>query len=133
MTTSDGGAHWTDRDFQAPTLEAVDLDGRRRAVAVGGGGLIVSSGDGGATWQRRDSGTSTLNYDVSFCDAQHGWVLRNLPNSAAWLSYLSSTSDGGVTWQTQRFTRAGETSSRDGFRRPTERLGRRVGGHLCDS
>ena len=106
-TTKDGGRHWRHWTWQPHHLEAVALDASGRVVAVGGSGFIVTGEVRGSTWTRRDSGTSTLNFDVSFSDPQHGWVLRVYPGEGAWLSYISATSDGGATWTTTPFSRPG--------------------------
>src|SRR5688572_18175678 len=53
------------------------VDGRRSGAktAVGKFGLILTTQDGGRTWQRRASGTSKALGAVSFGDAGNGYVV----------------------------------------------------------
>ena len=43
--------------------------------AVGDGGVIVASGDGGATWTAQTSGSTQDLHAVAFADATHGWAV----------------------------------------------------------
>ncbi len=51
--------------------------------------------DGGATWERQDTGEGDDLFGVFFLDSQTGWV------TGAWGTVLHTT-DGGVTWERQR-------------------------------
>jgi photosystem II stability/assembly factor-like uncharacterized protein len=62
--------------------------------AVGAGGVIVASSDGGATWTARTSGTAQDLHAVAFADATHGWAV------GAGGTILATT-DGGATWAPQ--------------------------------
>ena len=65
----------------------------QRGWAVGSGGLILHSRDGGRYWQAQTSGT--LGWDaVQFVDTQRGWAVGNEGT-------ILATDDGGETWQTQ--------------------------------
>ena len=62
--------------------------------AVGAGGVIVASADGGTTWAAQDSHiTADLN-GVAFADAQRGWAVG--AGGA-----IVATADGGTTWAAQ--------------------------------
>lgn len=75
------------------TLTAVSFADERNGWAVGHGGVILHTFDGGVHWtlQRSDTGTDQPLLTVHFRDAQHGWA------GGLW-SLLLATSDGGKTW-----------------------------------
>ncbi len=68
-------------------------------LAVGDEGTLLRSGDGGASWQKMDIG-STLQTEgplpdllsVSMPDALHAWICGEG-------GFLARTSDGGFTWE----------------------------------
>lgn len=76
------------------TLTSVSFADAKHGWAVGHGGVIVHTSDGGETWtlQREDSSADQPLLTVYFRDAQHGWA------AGLW-SLLLATSDGGKTWQ----------------------------------
>jgi photosystem II stability/assembly factor-like uncharacterized protein len=73
-------------DVQALTPE--------HAVVVGYGGKILSTDDGGRTWDLLPSGTDQALYSVKFVDHDNGWV-------AGQEGLVLHTTDGGKTWQRQ--------------------------------
>ena len=62
--------------------------------AVGFGGTIVHTSDGGATWAAQTSGTTNEFFSVEFTDASNGWAVGD--NGT-----IVHTSDGGATWSGQ--------------------------------
>ena len=56
--------------------------------------VIVATTDGGATWAKQASGYGGLLDQVSFADAQHGWIVGGSANGSA----ILATSDSGATW-----------------------------------
>ena len=60
-------------------------------VAVGQGGTILRTGNGGATWVPQDSHTEADLLSVDFADANHGLA-------AGQGGLVLATSDGGATW-----------------------------------
>ena len=68
--------------------------------AVGAGGTILHSADGGLTWTAQQSGTFDNLSSVSFVDAQHGWVCADRPAGSftSGPGLILATSDGGTTW-----------------------------------
>jgi photosystem II stability/assembly factor-like uncharacterized protein len=61
--------------------------------AVGEGGAIVSTTDGGKTWTaNKTTGTTDWMYDVDFVNEQDGFIVGEF-------STLLHTSDGGKTWK----------------------------------
>lgn len=79
----------------ADDLSDVSFPDVTHGWAVGGidRGDILTTSDGGATWQSQTHGTNGLS-GVSFVDATHGWV-AGIHNT------LLVTSDGGVTWKSE--------------------------------
>jgi photosystem II stability/assembly factor-like uncharacterized protein len=110
--TADGGKTWS---AQKSPLESskhlfkVDAVDARTAWAVGDWGAVVVTTDGGATWQDRSlpklkvlAGErpdrqenlvleDVVLYDVSWPDAQHGYIVGEFAT-------LLATADGGATW-----------------------------------
>jgi photosystem II stability/assembly factor-like uncharacterized protein len=95
LLSDDGGASYRQArqvalDF---TLTGVWFADANNGWAVGHGGSIIHSRDGGETWQLQRSETEPDQplFSVYFSDAQHGWA------SGLW-SLLLHTSDGGQSW-----------------------------------
>jgi len=65
------------------------------ALVVGYGGKILSTADGGRTWQERSSLTELALYDVRFVDGRTGWACGQGGT-------ILRTVDGGRTWKRQR-------------------------------
>jgi len=94
VRTTDGGTSWS---FQAPVsndlndVHAVDAN---TAWAVGTGGVVLHTANGGLTWSAQDSGTTRPLNGVFFTDLEHGWAVGNDGT-------LIATSNGGTTWTPQ--------------------------------
>ena len=75
------------------TLTGVSFCDARQGWAVGHGGTVIHSSDGGEHWsmQRRDNQVDQPLYSLYFRDAQHGWAV------GLW-SLLIQTNDGGASW-----------------------------------
>lgn len=77
MKTSDGGRSWIVAATLPETGTAL-LDIRaadeNNGWIVGDRGLVLHTGDGGATWQRQDSGTERLLLGVFPIDGDTAWV-----------------------------------------------------------
>jgi photosystem II stability/assembly factor-like uncharacterized protein len=113
LHTADGGKTWASQRCPIPpekhlfNVKAVDA---RTVWAVGDWGAMTVTHDGGQTWEDRSLGTITVKveetpqrtmntltddvilYDVSFPDAQHGFVTGEFGT-------LLVTADGGKTWE----------------------------------
>ncbi len=63
-------------------------------IAVGGGGIIVSSTDNGVTWTARSSGTTDHLDGIAFGDGTFAALSYGYPQTDQILSSL----DDGVTW-----------------------------------
>lgn len=95
LLSDDDGIHYRQAghvpvDF---TLTGVSFADARNGWAVGHGGAVLHTGDGGEHWtvQRIDTAVDQPLYSVHFSDSQHGWA------AGLW-SLLIHTSDGGKSW-----------------------------------
>ncbi len=75
-------------------LVGVSFVDQSHGWAVGHGGTILATTDGGATWSAQTSGTTQLLWGVSFVDQSHGWAV-GLGDT------ILATTDGGATWSAQ--------------------------------
>jgi photosystem II stability/assembly factor-like uncharacterized protein len=93
--TFDGGATWHTTTIpnmpRGPLSRLFFLD-PSTGWAVGGGGTILKTTDGGATWQLQPSGTTRDLEAIHFTDRQHGWAV-------GYMNTILKTTDGGATWQ----------------------------------
>ena len=113
LHTADGGKTWAAQKSPIPPdkhLFNVAVVDARTAWAVGDWGAMTVTHDGGKTWEDRSLGTITVKveespdrttatltddvilYDVSFPDAEHGFVSGEFGT-------LLATADGGKTWE----------------------------------
>ncbi|HEX8285856.1 MAG TPA: YCF48-related protein [Pyrinomonadaceae bacterium] len=94
-------------------LHAVFFVDERRGWAAGGKGALLSTRDGGATWEAGKRPTEDAVRDVFFQDAETGWLLceRSMfkpMEKEESVSYLLKTSDGGRTWSRVEVTRGAD-------------------------
>ncbi len=84
-----GGWYWQNPLLQGYSFNdlAVTSSG---AVAVGDGGVVFTSANGGVKWTQRRSGLHSKLLAVDFVNASDGW--------AAGPGGLIATTNGGVTW-----------------------------------
>lgn len=75
-------------------VNAVFFVDARRGWAVGAGGLVLVTANGGRTWGAQESGVESDLYDVKFFDEREGWAVGG---EGATLY----TADGGATWSAQ--------------------------------
>lgn len=96
LATADGGETWSARDGASRhRLYDVAFASAEVAVAVGLGGTIVRSSDGGATWQRvRESGGWLAG--VAFADAKRGFAVGHAEGEER---LVLRSDDGGATWR----------------------------------
>ncbi len=78
-------------------LNAVYFADSKRGWAVGDGGFMIHTEDGGKSWTRQPVDTAEGINDVYFRDKEDGYVLAG--------SRIFGTEDGGLTWrETIRFS-----------------------------
>jgi photosystem II stability/assembly factor-like uncharacterized protein len=121
LHTSDGGKQWAKQDSKAEFTEpdgtkkpaylfAVSGVDAQRLWAVGDRSTLVSTRDGGATWEYQKlkaseeegvaeelAAADPVFYDVRFVDADRGWIVGEFGK-------IFHTTDGGVTWSEQNKT-----------------------------
>jgi photosystem II stability/assembly factor-like uncharacterized protein len=101
LSTTDGGAHWVERDVGATGLTDVSFATASTGWVCGvGGGVLRRTTDGGATWTPYDLGdpydTWTVT-EVTCTDATHAWA--TLYTTSPYEDYgLATTTDGGDHW-----------------------------------
>ncbi|HEY6407441.1 MAG TPA: hypothetical protein VIY29_08235 [Ktedonobacteraceae bacterium] len=109
LRTTDGGNHWMDvtplhtplsrgsiADFQTASLAWIAIRQANTATE-----LIVRTTDGGQTWQQSMVQAPFVK-QMTFIDAQHGWILSGKENAAGVPAESVSvlrTTDGGQIWQ----------------------------------
>jgi photosystem II stability/assembly factor-like uncharacterized protein len=96
LHTTDGGVTWKPQKAAVPTekhLFKVKVVDTQTVWAVGDFGAMTVTHDG-KTWEDRSLTEDVVLYDISFPDAQHGFVCGEFGTVLA-------TSDGGLTWQKQ--------------------------------
>ncbi|HQE92267.1 MAG TPA: YCF48-related protein [Anaerolineae bacterium] len=84
------GWHWV----AGGTLRGVSFATGTSGRAVGDGGLIIRSMDGGVTWRPLVGGTKLNLRHVQFLDNDHGWAVGDD-------GLIIATDDGGSTWNVQ--------------------------------
>jgi photosystem II stability/assembly factor-like uncharacterized protein len=75
-------------------LNAVSFADARRGWAVGAGGEVLATADGGRTWRAQASGTESDLFDVKFFDEREGWAVGGD-------GVAIHTTDGGATWRAE--------------------------------
>src|SRR5437588_231567 len=75
-------------------VNAVSFVDARRGWAVGVGGLVLATVDGGRTWRTEESGTESDLFDVKFFDEREGWAVGGE-------GVAIHTADGGATWHAE--------------------------------
>ena len=73
------------------SLFAVAFPDATHGWAVGEGGAILVTTNGGATWSKQSSGTFATFWGVAFSDATHGWAVGEG-------GLILATTNGGATW-----------------------------------
>lgn len=99
LHTSDGHAWQSQKsgiELDSVGLYSVACSGAQRAWAVGAGGLVLRTVDGGNSWTRQDVATTDSLNKVKFFE-KDGWIVGGSPGK----SLLLRTFDGGETWQQQ--------------------------------
>ncbi len=108
LRTEDGGAHWNEIPMPAGAKLPEEMDGvvdpkdlvlysvalatNNRVWICGEFGVILTSSDGGATFQQQTSPVQSTLFGMHFSDENRGFA-------AGIESVLLATTDGGVTWK----------------------------------
>jgi photosystem II stability/assembly factor-like uncharacterized protein len=99
--SSDGGKTWNTQrsDTSGEDLYSVACLDSHRAWAIGTGGLLLTTRDGGATWVRQDTGTKEWLLQIRFFD-NDGWIVGGTEGKAVVLR----SHDAGNSWQSQKLS-----------------------------
>ena len=95
---------WTARSLGTSRyLAGVAFGDVNHGWAVGDGGTILATSDGGVTWSAQSSGTTKDLTAVTFIDARRGWAVggHSKYGVVSGPAVILVTSDGGVTWRAQ--------------------------------
>ncbi|MDQ3134305.1 MAG: YCF48-related protein, partial [Acidobacteriota bacterium] len=118
LATNDGGETW--RSALRPgglnasaRLNAICFSDGRHGWAVGSGGAVIHTANGGRTWQAQATPTDADLYDVKFLNEREGWAVGAQGT-------LLHTADGGARWQAESFP----------TRHPLERLALAAPAHV---
>jgi serine/threonine protein kinase len=105
ISTTDGGNNWQSKDVSnlAHGLKSIFFGDRNNGWAVGQGGSIIATSDGGKTWSPQHSGTIAWLYSVYFIDSRNGWAAGACFSYDCGRDYgvVLATKDGGKTWAYQ--------------------------------
>lgn len=91
--TSDGGQTWVAGGKLEQTFYSIRFFDTQTGIAVGAGGTIARTTDGGQSWQLRPSRTINQLNRVRLLDDGSGWIVGQSGT-------LLRTTDKGQTWQT---------------------------------
>ena len=92
--TADGGKQWARRALpDGGVWTAIDFPTATTGWAVGPGGAMATTTDGGKTWRSVEPGAANDLFDISFCNAMVGYASSE--------GFVWRTTDGGVTWAAQ--------------------------------
>jgi photosystem II stability/assembly factor-like uncharacterized protein len=100
LQTRNGGNSWQNVDILPTEVnEVVDwrcVTVRDKQIWIAGspGSVMLSSTDGGETWQGHATGMNTPISRITFVDDSHGWAVGHFGT-------ILHTADGGQTWQAQ--------------------------------
>jgi photosystem II stability/assembly factor-like uncharacterized protein len=104
LLTAFAGTWTKQRTSSLAWLHAVYFLDQNRGWAVGSRGTLLSTADGGKSWQPKPQPTEDAIRDIYFADALQGWLLceRNiydLRSNDEQRAYLMKTTDGGNHWK----------------------------------
>lgn len=101
--TTDWGGTWSSYTLPAYSSyfdqEGLCFSDPLHGWAVGYGGYIAATTDGGVTWKKQQSGTAEWLYDVKFVSSQRGWAVGG--SLTAKTGTIIATTDGGKNWVAQ--------------------------------
>lgn len=91
LVSSNAGTSWTPSPEYLPNLYGMYADGRDEAWAVGSGGTIRHTTDGGATFTNQSSGTSATLVEMTGSGPLRLWAVGET-------GAIVSSNDGGASW-----------------------------------
>lgn len=106
IASGDGLWRWQNPAICSP-LESVDFANATHGWAVGRGGTILATTDGGFSWRAQKSPTTVDLNGVCFVDAEHGWAVGQVVDTSSITQtsklpgIIIATVDGGRHWTIQ--------------------------------
>ncbi len=91
LASTDGGQSWTKAGNFALNINSIQFSSVLKGVAVGSGGRILTTDDGGKTWIARFSGVVVDLKRVLYADANKVWAVGDR-------GALLQSVDGGAKW-----------------------------------
>ncbi|MFC2137424.1 YCF48-related protein, partial [Bacteroidota bacterium] len=91
--TTDGGENWSNQTGANQSLYDIYFVNSKRGWAVGNNGYVISTSNGGTSWETQTISTTNYLYSVHFIDSLHGLI------SSTNNGEVFSTIDGGTTWR----------------------------------
>lgn len=104
LYTNNGGDTWETQLLESdePPLNSIHFQDSDIGFAVGEGGKILKTTNGGQFWDELMSDQQYHFYDVEFVNNNTGWVVGQ-DLSIDHLAVIFNTTDGGLTWTLQTF------------------------------
>ncbi|MCV2350588.1 YCF48-related protein [Paucibacter sp. Y2R2-4] len=91
LASTDGGQSWAKSGRFVPNISSIQFSSALKGVAVGAGGRIAVTDDGGKTWANRFTGVSADLNRVLYADAKTIWVVGDR-------GVVLQSLDGGANW-----------------------------------
>jgi photosystem II stability/assembly factor-like uncharacterized protein len=103
-TFAQAGTWARQRSGTVAWLHSLYFFDQNRGLAIGSKGTLLSTVDGGTTWQPKPSLTNDILRDIFFVDENNGWLVcevnvYDLKTKTQPRAYLMHTTDGGERWQ----------------------------------
>ncbi len=95
VSTGDGSWLWLNRRPQGNAIGGLDFFDRRRGIAVGDAGTVLTTADGGRRWTVRRSPTRATLFAVDMVGRKLAWAVGDTGT-------IVRTANGGRSWGRQR-------------------------------
>ena len=92
------GQWYTQNSGTTINLKDVIFLDANKGFAIGEGGLIIQTTDGGTTWVNQESGTIISLNSICFIDENNGWIVGGEYIGSFSQSILLHTTNGGGNW-----------------------------------
>jgi photosystem II stability/assembly factor-like uncharacterized protein len=99
--TTNGGTNWTSVTLNSVNLSGIWFANSQVGWAVGSGGTILYSSNGGLNWTQQTSPINRLLAKVCFINAQTGWATGGWQDGSSFP--VIKTTNGGQNWTDQSF------------------------------
>lgn len=98
--TTDGGETWESTFINVPVITSISFSDNLNGWMCGDHGAILSTNDGGLSWNQVTYHQYANFNSVCFIDSENGWIVGEGPvNGGSYGGIAIYTNDGGHTWQ----------------------------------